>query len=208
MLATKISARNRKRKYDLFLEKISPQKTDKILDVGFNNMEYSYVDNFLEKTYPYLDNITALGIEDGALFRKRYPLVNTIIYDGKKYPFEDNRFDIGWSNAVLEHVGDENAQILFLKEIRRTCKRIYLTTPNRYFPFEVYTRYPLIHWLPKRYFDKILQHTSKKWASGEYMNLLSGKKLEYLLKEAGIKNYKIYKNRFLGFTMDFSVVII
>lgn len=207
MLATKISAQNRKRKYGLFLEKINPQKTDKILDVGFNNMEYSYVDNFLEKTYPYPENITALGIEDGSLFKERYPQVNTIIYDGKEYPFEDNSFDIGWSNAVLEHVGDESAQILFLKEIERTCKRIYLTTPNRYFPFEVHTRYPLIHWLPKKIFDKILRYTSKKWASGDYMNLLSRQRLEYLLKEAGIKDYQIYKNRFFGFTMDFSVII-
>lgn len=207
MNATQISANNRKRKYQLFLDEIKPLKTDRILDVGFNNVEYSCVDNFLEKNYPYLENITALGVEDDSLFKQRYPLVETVIYDGKQYPFLDNSFDIGWSNAVLEHVGDEDAQVLFLKELRRTCNRIYLTTPNRYFPFELHTRYPLIHWLPKTMFDKILQFTPGKWASGDYMYLLSRKKLERLLQRAGISNYTIYKNIFMGFTMDFSIVI-
>lgn len=207
MNATRISAKNRKRKYELFVKVIKPLETDQILDVGFNNIEYSYVDNYLEKNYPYLKNITALGIESDSCFKVRYPEVNTVIYDGGNYPFKNASFDIGWSNAVLEHVGDEEAQILFLKELKRTCKRIYLTTPNRYFPFEVHTRYPLIHWLPKKVFDRILQFTPKKWASGDYMYLLSRKKLEQLLHKAGITQYKIYKNRFVGFTMDFSIVI-
>ncbi len=208
MIADRISGNNRKRKYNLFLEEIKPLVSDKILDVGFNNIEYSEVDNFLEKTYPYPVNITALGIDDDSSFKKRYPMVNSVIYDGGIFPFDDNYFDIGWSNAVIEHVGDEEAQILFLKELKRTCKRLYFTTPNKYFPFEVHTRYPLIHWLPKRTFDNILQYTPKKWASGDYMYLLSRRKLERILYNAGIENYEIHKNRFLGFAMDFSVIVI
>lgn len=207
MNATQISAQNRKKKYELFLKEINPSETDSILDVGFNNIEYSYVDNYLEKNYPYPENIVALGVDDDSVFKKQYPLVKTILYDGKTFPFEDKSFDIGWSNAVLEHVGDEDAQLLFLKEISRTCKRIYMTTPNRYFPFELHTRYPLIHWLPKPIFDKILERTPQKWAAGEYMYLLSRRKLEKLLTKAGIKNYRIHKNRFFGFTMDFSIII-
>lgn len=208
MIADRISGSNRRKKYKLFLEKIAPSESDKILDVGFNNIEYSDVDNFLEKTYPYQTNITALGIDDDSSFKQKYPMVESNIYDGKIFPFSDNHFDIGWSNAVIEHVGSEAAQILFLKELKRTCKKIYFTTPNRYFPFEVHTRYPLIHWLPKRIFDKILQYTPKKWAAGDYMNLLSRKKIEHILSEAGIKHYQIHRNRFLGFTMDFSIIIL
>lgn len=207
MLANLISKNNRSSKYKLFLDVIQPLKSDKILDVGVNNLEYSPVDNFLEKHYPYLECITALSVDRNDEFKKRYPKVNSIVYDGYYFPFEDKIFDIGWSNAVIEHVGDTDRQVLFLQELNRTCKRIYFTTPNRYFPFEVHTRYPLIHWLPKRIFDKILQFTPKKWASGQYMYLLSRKKLEKILHQAGITNYKIYKNRFLGFTMDFSVII-
>lgn len=206
MIANLISKNNRTSKYKLFLDVIRPLESDKILDVGVNNWEYSPVDNFLEKNYPYLENITALGVDSNDEFKKRYPKVNSIVYDGFYFPFGDKVFDIGWSNAVIEHVGDIDRQVLFLKELKRTCKRVYFTTPNRYFPFEVHTRYPLIHWLPKRIFDRILQFTPQKWASGDYMYLLSRTRLEKTLKEAEITNYKIYKNRFCGFTMDFSII--
>ncbi|MDR2409455.1 MAG: class I SAM-dependent methyltransferase [Bacteroidales bacterium] len=202
-----ISKKNRIKKYNLFLQTIVPSITDKILDVGFANKEYSSVDNFIEKNHPYPTNITALGINGDDLFKKKYPEVKTVLYDGRIFPFENKVFDIGWSNAVIEHVGGEDQQVQFLKELNRTCKKIYFTTPNRYFPFEVHTRYPLIHWLPKRIFDRILKLTPKKWAAGNYMHLLSRKKLENILSEAGIKHYEIHKNRFMGFTMDFSVII-
>ena len=104
-------------------------------------------------------------------------------------------------------MGKEEAQVNFLRELNRTCKKVYFTTPNRYFPFELHTRLFLIHWLPKALFDKIISHTSKKSASGDYMYLLSKRKLVKLLKKAGITKYQIYKNRFCGFTMDFSVII-
>jgi SAM-dependent methyltransferase len=207
MNAQDISKRNRVGKYNFFLQKLHPSAEDKILDVGFANTEYSEVDNFLEKNYPYLSNITALGVETYDLFAERYPDIHVIQYDGKKFPFEDRIFDIGWSNAVIEHVGDEEHQILFLQELCRTCKKVYFTTPNRYFPFELHTRYPLIHWLPKKIFDKILSLTSKKWATGDYMNLLSQKKLKYILEKAGIEHYSIHKNKFMRFTIDFSVII-
>lgn len=207
MLSTLISKRNRTKKYHRFLNLIMPKQEDKILDVGFNDTEHSSVDNFLEKNYPYLNKITALGVDSDSIFKKNYPLVNTVIYDGSIFPFENKSFDIGWSNAVIEHVGDRSKQLLFLTEIHRTCKTVYMTTPNRYFPVEVHTRIPLLHWLPKNIFDKLLSYTPKKWASGDYMHLLSYKQIVSLMKEANVTNYKIYRNRFCGFTMDFSIVI-
>ena len=202
-----VRKKNRHRKYHLFLQQIKPTDHEKILDVGFANREYSDVDNYLEKNDPYPSRITALGIDDSDIFQQRYPSVEVVCYDGKTFPFSDGQFDVGWSNAVIEHVGDEEAQVYFLKELCRTCKRVYFTTPNRYFPFELHTRLLFIHWLPKRIFDYILSFTSKKWATGNYMYLLSIRKLKKILKKAGITNYHIFKNRFCGLTMDFSIVI-
>jgi len=207
MKAIDISRNNREKKYALFLKELKPTENDRILDVGFANIEYSIVDNFLEKNYPYQNNITALGIDEYDNFKKSFPNVNAVRYDGKIFPFEDNSFDIGWSNAVLEHVGREDAQIQFLKELKRTCKKLYFTTPNRYFPFELHTKFFLIHWLPKLIFDKIISFTSARWATGDFMYLLSERKLRSLMKKAGITHYKIHRNRFGGFTMDFSVIV-
>jgi len=206
MNATAISSNNRKRKYDLFLETVKPSESDQILDVGFSNTEFYSAVNFIEKNYPYPANITALGIEADDLFKQRYPEIKTVRYDGGKFPFEDGQFDIGWSNAVIEHVGNEDNQVFFLKELNRVCKKLYFTTPNRYFPFEVHTKLPFVHWFPKKICDRLMKLFGSGWATGDSLNLLSLSKLERIIKKAGITNYFIHKNRFCGFTMDFSVI--
>ena len=204
-LANTISSFNRVRKFNYFLEKFKPKPTDSILDVGFADVEYSNVDNYLEKNYPYKSQITALGISGSEHFSKLYPDVKIILYDGKHFPFEDKSFDIGWSNAVIEHVGNQDAQLLFLQELLRTCKQFIFTTPNRYFPIEFHTRIPILHWLPKSVFDSVLLHTKFKYAAGDYMNLLTIRQIKSLLKKAGVTNYSIKKNRFCGFVMDYCI---
>lgn len=204
-IAHKISAYNRRRKWNTFLKIIRPTHYATILDVGFTENEYSETDNFLEKNYPYPHNITALGIDTPKIFSERYPQIKTVKYDGGKFPFDDKEFDICWSNAVIEHVGNRDKQMLFLKEIRRVAKTAFITTPNKYFPVEVHTSTPLLHFLPKKIFDMYLLLIGKKWATDDYMNLLSYKDIRKLLKKAEINNYKIIRNRLL-FTLDFVVI--
>ncbi|RAM50277.1 MAG: SAM-dependent methyltransferase [Hapalosiphonaceae cyanobacterium JJU2] len=205
-LAYKISGWNRRRKWQLFLNAIQPTAETTILDCGFTDKEFSQTDNFLEKNYPYPDQITALSIDESQEFNARYPQIKTIVYDGKIFPFSDQSFDVCWSNAVLEHVGNQERQILFLKEIKRVAKVGFITTPNRYFPIEVHTRTLFLHFLPKKIFDRYLHFTGKDWASEEYMYLLSIRDLHSLLHAAGITQYKIIKNRLLFFVLDFVII--
>lgn len=207
IVASKISERNRKKKFLAFLEYFNPKLNETILDVGFSDKEYSKADNYLEKHYMFPDQITALGVDEPFEFIKRYPKVKAIKYDGYFFPFQDNMFDIGWSNAVIEHVGKTERQQLFIKELKRTCKRVFFTTPNRYFPIEIHTGIPLLHYLPKKWFDTILILLNKRWASQDYMNLLSRGDIIKLLKESGIKNFVIKRNHFLFFTLDFMIMI-
>jgi SAM-dependent methyltransferase len=204
--AYKISGWNRRRKWNLFLEEFSPINSLRVLDVGFSDEEYSSTDNFIEKHYPYPEMLTALGVCDTSKFRQRYPDVTVVQYDGGTFPFKDKEFDVCWSNAVIEHVGKRNAQVQFLKEIRRVSRRAFVTTPNRYFPVETHTRTPFLHYLPKELFDKYLCLVGKEWASKDYMYLLSHRDVRELLSDAGITDYRIHRNRLLGFTLDFAVI--
>lgn len=205
-LAHLVSGYNRKRKWKIFLEHLCPKKSDQILNVGYSNNEYSPNDNYIEKNYPFQNKITALGIEPSDEFNKRYPEVKTIRYDGGRFPFKDNEFDICWSNAVIEHVGSSENQLYFLKEIKRVSKRAFVTTPNKYFPIEPHTRTPLLHYLPKSVFDAYLRLIGKSWATDNYMHLLSIGKVKRLLSLAGITKYKIIRNRLFGFTLDFVII--
>lgn len=205
-LAYRISAYSRNRKWEKFWERIIPTSQTTVLDVGFSDKEYSPTDNYLEKHYLYLNNVTALGVDAPREFLIRYPQVKVLQYDGNEFPFSDRKFDVGWSNAVLEHVGNQEQQIVFLKEIHRVARIGFITTPNKHFPIEVHTRTPLLHYLPKSFFDKYLAFIGKKWATGDYMNLLSIKDLKRLLKLAGISNYQIIKNKLCFFTLDFIII--
>ena len=127
-------------------------------------------------------------------------------YDGTRFPFADKQFDVCWSNAVLEHVGPADKQVLFLKEVKRVTRQAFLTTPNQHFPVEVHSRTLLLHLLPKSLFDRYLALIGKAWASGDYMHLLSARDLRTRLSQAGIDDYQLVRNRLFGFTMTFVVL--
>lgn len=179
----------------------------RVLDVGFSEEEYNNLDNFIEKHYPYPEMLTALGINVPMKFKKRYPAVTAVHYDGQTFPFEDKTFDVLWSNAVIEHVGDRNSQILFLQEITRVSKKAFISTPNRFFPIEVHSRTPFLHYLPKRVFDKYLTFVGKGLMAGNYMFLLSRADIKALLADARVTAYRIVENRLGGFTLDFVILL-
>ena len=205
-LTQRLAIYNRGRKWKLFLGLVCPGPTTRVLDVGFSDREYSSVDNYIERHYLWPENLVALGIQESVEFRKRYPKVRTVRYDGTVFPFEDQTFDVVWSNAVLEHVGDFDRQVQFVKEMKRVGCQVMFSTPNRGFPIELHTRLPLVHWLPKPTCDRVLRRLGRGFATGDYMHLLTRGALERVLHAAGVQ-YRIFCNRLLGWPMDFVVFL-
>jgi hypothetical protein len=46
---------------------------------------------------------------------------------------------------------------------------VFLTTPNRWFPIEVHTRLPLVHWLPDRLSGRVYGLVGKPWAKENHL---------------------------------------
>jgi len=200
-----MSGRNRRKKYQEFLDLLRPRSTDTILDIGASDGDISAGDNYLEKHYPHPERITAVSPIPLERFSGRYPKIAAITGDGCDLPFPDRSFDIAYSNAVIEHVGSRARQVQFVREMRRVSRRGYLTTPNRLFPIEVHTRLPLLHLiLSKQKFDRCCEFIGKGWAAGDYMNLLSRGELELLLQAAGIANYRIRPMRLFGLALTYT----
>lgn len=170
--------RSRERKYREFISLLKPSHDTTILDVGVADNEYSPFDNYLEKKYPFPDKITALSIYPLEEFKKRYPRVKTVTYEGEKFPFKDKEFSIIFSNAVIEHVGGFSEQVDFIREMNRCAFSFYFTTPAREAPLEMHTNYPFIHWLPQTSRDRFLERRGKSWATGNYINLLMSVQLK------------------------------
>ena len=201
----RVSAFNRKRKWKQFMEHVAPREEMHVLDVGFNEAEWSESDNYIERHYPWPEKLTALGMHRPVDFLRRYPKVRAVQYDGRVFPFQDRSFDVVWANAVLEHVGDFDRQVAFVKEMKRVGEILFFSTPNRGFPLELHTYLPFVHWLPKPAHDRWLRRLGRGDFAGEYMHLLTRRELQRVLSAAGIAAYRLFQNRVCGWTMDFAV---
>lgn len=182
-LADAVSVRSRARKLQLFLDELQPTAETTVLDVGADELGFGEGDgcgtlNFFEERYPWPERMTALGIHDGASFRERYPAIRYVQGDALALPFEDGEFDIVFSNAVIEHVGDRDRQRRFVLEALRVGRRVFITTPNRRFPLEVHTLLPVVHWLPERPAHAVYDLVGK--GSAKEIHLLSRRALESL----------------------------
>src|SRR5258708_10475689 len=67
---------------------------------------------------------------------------------GCELPFPDKSFDLVFSNSVIEHVGTEENQFRFAREMMRVGKQIYCQTPSRLFPIDPHLGAFFLHWLP------------------------------------------------------------
>lgn len=198
--------KSREFKYQQFIYLTNPTKDSTILDVGTADQEYSPYDNYLEKRYPYPHNITGLTIFSSNRFKRKYPNIRIITYSGDKFPLKDKQFQITYSNAVIEHVGDLDKQLFFINEMFRVSNVFYFTTPAKEFPLEIHTNYPFIHWLPKNQFDKLIRLIGKEWASENYMHLLKKRDIEILLKLSQAKEYTIFTHKFGHFPLHYAVL--
>jgi SAM-dependent methyltransferase len=154
-LAAQTSLRSRRRKLRLFLDFMRPTPETTVVDVGVADTPFgegegpAITHNFFEALYPWPERITAVGNVPLPHFAQAFPQIRTIVADGRELPFADGEFDVGFSNAVIEHVGGREDQERFVRELCRVAKRVFVTTPNRLFPVDPHTLLPFVHWLPE-----------------------------------------------------------
>jgi hypothetical protein len=179
------------------LSKEVPLNTIKnVLDVGIATVNVDRA-NFFEQYFPYPERITGLAITESDWPEKKYPGLKMVVGDGCDMMFDDNSFDLVFSSAVWEHVGSRKRQAQFLRELLRvSSKYVFITTPNRWFPIEMHSKLPLLHWLPKNVHRKILGMMGHDILSKEEnLNLLDKDDIKIMAEEVwgggGIKSKKL-----------------
>lgn len=182
---TYFSCKARRKMYLRFERMLEPTDLDEVLDLGVTPDTKLADSNFFEKIYPYKKKLTIASIEDCQFLVEQYGLKAFVQNCPKKsLPFKDGQFDILFCSAVLEHVGTREEQKFFLEECMRISKKVFLTTPNRYFPIEMHTFLPFIHWLPWNIFQKIVRKLKGEfWADINNLNLVSCKDIRKMFDE-------------------------
>ena len=158
-VASRVSMRSRERKLQLFLDLLQPGPETTVVDVGVTDAAFGAgsTDNFFEALYPWPEQVTGVGRTELDRFAAAFPQVRAVRADGRDLPFANAEFDLGFSNAVVEHVaGGREGQRQFVHELCRVAGRVFVTTPNRRFPLEVHTLLPFVHWLPKAPRERLL----------------------------------------------------
>lgn len=180
-----------------------------VIDVGVTADQQHLGNNFFENLFPNPGKIIALSDQDASWMEKQYKGIKFIFGDGRKMPFEDNTFDLVFSSAVIEHVGNFEQQCLFIQECYRVSrKHVFLTTPNRWYPIEFHTILPVIHWLPRNIHRSVLKFLGHNIFSQEqHLNLLSYADLKKFCQQLSINTYHINHVSLLGFPSNLLLYI-
>ena len=205
-IAVRLSLKARKKIFGIFSEKFNPSSKLNILDVGVTSDSFNPESNFFEQFYPFKEQITCVGIEDNYWIESKYPGLKYLkIEPNEALPFKNKQFDISFSNAVIEHVGNTDSQQRFISELRRVSRAFFITTPNRWFPIEMHTMLPFIHYLPATWWRKIMGILRYKFYSHETsLNLLDKQTLLQLFPSD--KTIEVIEVRTLGLVSNIVVV--
>ena len=176
------------------------------LDIGTTSDDKNASSNIVIKNIKNIDNFKCISDQmvNSDFFNKK--LKKSITEEFSENELHEFSSDLVISNATIEHVGGELKQKKMIENIIKLAKKIFIiTTPNRFYPIELHTKIPLIHWLPKSTYRKILKFLGLSfYANEENLNLLSANELKKILN-----NQKItYEIKFLKLMFFKSNIII
>jgi hypothetical protein len=115
---------------------------------------------------------------------------------------EDLKYDVAFSNSVIEHVGNLYQQNRFAREIQRVATCYVLQTPNRYFPLEPHFYVPFFPFIPLGIRTALHRRFRLGWFAREpdelkariecdEIRLLTRKELALLFPKAGIHTERL-----------------
>jgi hypothetical protein len=183
----------RNQRKNLFYTRFNLQSGGKkILDLGGTPWS-SFCQDLADCEVTYLN----LYSEEIVLPRLTQPNHHYVCADARHIPFADRHFDIVFSNSLIEHVGDFEAQTQVAQEIQRVGKAYWIQTPYKHFPIEPHYNFPLYQYLPAS-LQRQVHHTWKfSWVKQhglpfEEIFLLDRQQMQQLFRHAHLYEEKLF----------------
>ena len=134
----------------------------RVLDIGCG------IGTYVRRFRQYSDEVYGVEVEAERVAEASLELPNIQLAYGEALPFEDDFFDMVFSNEVIEHVDDDRQTIAEAVRVTKPGGSIVTFAPNRLYPFETHGAYigrryhfgniPLINWLPDPLRDRFVPH--------------------------------------------------
>jgi len=130
-----------------FRQTFRPGRGTQILDIGGDPYNWGLID--------CPAHVTLLNLRVPDRCDSRF---TAVVANALAVPFRDGTFDIVYSNSVIEHVGERQAQRQFAEEARRVGRHLWIQTPNRNFWVEPHLLTPFIHFFPPKVRLRMIRH--------------------------------------------------
>lgn len=158
-------------------------KDKKILDAGCG--QGVWLNQFAKFTAA--ENVFGADIDPESIeiAKQNYPEIpaeNIKVSTAEELQFDDNMFDVAFSNEVLEHVEDDDQAVSELIRVLKPGGKLIIFTPNRGWPFEqhgiflnekyIWGNIPLLPWLPKSFQRRFAPHV-RNYTNGDIRRLVT-----------------------------------
>jgi ubiquinone/menaquinone biosynthesis C-methylase UbiE len=177
----------RKKRFNIFLNKISPTRAMSLLDVGGYPSSWTQY----KPVVGCLDILNIHPIELAKADCSNYNM-RAMIGDGCNLDFPNNSYDIVFSNSVIEHVGSYEKQKAFASEVRRVGKSLWIQTPAYECLIEPHYLAPFIHWLPKKWQKKLVRHFTIRGLLDQPTSV----EVDNMVETTRLLSFKEFKNLF------------
>lgn len=176
----------REKRVRLFLDTFQPNEKTSILDVGGIAGYW--------RDIPISSPVTVLNLGETDSTITDPSRFTYVQGDGRSLPFDDQSFDIVYSNSVIEHLYTGENQERLAAEIQRVGRGIFVQTPNRWFPIEPHFITLFFHYFPKTMQKLFLPHFSFRgiFRSGDNIDL------RQLLRELRLLSRRQLRKMFPG----------
>lgn len=203
-----LAHRFRKNRFNLLLSILNKlHKPVKILDIGGTSVFWQMMDvELLDDCELHLVNIQP-DLHKRCSTNSDFCRFSSFIGDGRDLScFDDQTFDLVFSNSVIEHVGCYEEQLKFANETKRVGRLFFVQTPNKYFPIEPHYHFPFFQFFSvetKAYMHKRFALGWAEKAETDELAMMQARSVNLLSKKELRKLFPgslIIEEKFLFFT--------
>jgi len=179
---------------EFFENRVGKVQAKRVLDVGFGSGGIVVAFNQAGALVSGVDINPELKIIAERVLVENGAKADLQIYNGTDLPYGDNYFDYIVSSSVLEHVSTPEKLLNEMLRVLKVGGRIFLSLPNKYYPFETHTLAYFVSYMPHSLANWYLKLLKRSSLEDDNLHFYSYFDIIKMLKKSNFKYDLVYKD--------------